>query len=124
MEIFVLITDDSVKYPQENDASYAKVMSVSSVRVRVTSDGHELSAGQRAYVVADQRDLEKALQKGLVVRLDSPASGAKQSRKRTPSPKARKASADGAVRQDSESSTTQVFVPERHETSEQEKENG
>lgn len=123
MEIFVLITDDSVKYPQENDASYAKVMSISSAHVRVTSDGHELSAGQRAYVAADQKDLEKALNKGLVVRLDSQNANANHGKKKVPSPKARKVSADDAVRQGSEPAATHTSVPKSPTINEPKKKN-
>lgn len=111
MEIFVLITDDSIKYPQEKDAAYAKVMNVSSTHVRVTAEGHELLAGQKAYVAADQKDLEKALGKGLVMRLDSPNPGANPPKRKATSPKVRKVSVDSAVQQDSEQPIIHFFIP-------------
>lgn len=111
MEIFVLITDDSTRYPQEKDAAYAKVMNVSSTHVRVTAEGHELLAGQKAYVAADQKDLEKALGKGLVMRLDSPNPGANPPKRKATSPKVRKVSVDSAVQQDSEQPIIHFFIP-------------
>lgn len=107
MENFILVTEENTDHVLENDENYLKVMNVTSSIARVSDEGHELLPGQKAFVKKGQKDLERSLSKGIVVRLNQKTaeSTEKEKKIKVQFPKEPKVSVQGVAPEDSDQTT-------------------